>query len=492
MSFGPPASLYTQSRREAADKDRRRRALCLITVGGLCLTLLAACLGGWLWLSSPAASDPVGLHGDLRPRQLPGDVREEVATRPRNQGGTELLSLLEGPLKKNEMVDYPGLWLTDTRLVEARGTVLEGWKLTRKRGPAKEKGLYKLDFGASICSATQHLTVDGRTAVLVMTRDRNGDPVCGRIIGVDLNKGKKLWDEKLPGALSAGGGRYGNPSSVTISQDTAVAAWGIGSASYDLRSGKRLWADTQPSECTDQGFAGGRRMLAVVGCGEIDRMKLKVEEIDPRTGKPKWTYAPGEGLKQVHVVSTAPVVLSVLKEAGEYESLLIHLDDAGKVRSTMPGDQEWNAITCGKQVPDYFAVDQCSSVVVSETHLFIASKKRIELGDAPSNEVIAYDLATGKSGKKFDGRDLAPIQVVQANGSKALAYQTGMVSEPGVLFELDPVTGKKTPFYYIQTEDWDFFEPDGTHLVYHRGRLAIGATQTDDEDDPSVWVIEPQ
>lgn len=106
---------------------------------------------------------------------------------------------------------------------------------------------------------------------------------CDRLSVFDIDTCRKLWQVKLTVECSS------MAINVTTTKATIVVAWGDGSAAYDMSSGKRLWADTTPSACEDKGFAGGRSLIARVSCGDSASPTSRLEQIDPRTGKLRWT-----------------------------------------------------------------------------------------------------------------------------------------------------------------------------------------------------------
>lgn len=196
----------------------------------------------------------------------------------------------------------------------------------------------------------------------------DADPLtraCDRLAVFDVGAGKKLWDTKLPGAGSS------LSVNVTMTDGTVVTAWGEGSAAYELTGGKRPWADTEPSACADEGFAGGEALLALLSCGDSAGPTYRVQKIDPRTGETEWTYRVARGVQGVYLVSSSPAVIAVA--AGDVAVTdPISLDEQGKHRATVRLNPDHQVLGCDRTFSA--VVESCDAIVVDGKRLYLSEE----------------------------------------------------------------------------------------------------------------------
>ncbi|MFH9071938.1 PQQ-binding-like beta-propeller repeat protein [Streptomyces alboflavus] len=475
MSFGPPPSEFTESARVADSARRQRRMKALAGLAAFLAIVL--CTGGWmLWAGADEEKEQ-----PKRPtvaRQAPDGIRDTVERTPRSVQGRQDVEYLEEDLKKDfgqETVRAPGAWATDKAFVKAVGPRLKGFKLGNS---GKE---WSIRLGGPICDTTRHVTVDGRTAVLYQERKRQSkgegqsrrkgssrkiDPyVCGRLAFVDLNTGKKLWQVKLPDAKDA----FAPNTNVTMTRGTVTVAWGRGSVAYDMHRGERLWKNTGAKNCQDVGFAGGRALLALVMCGDPSAPTYRVESVDPRSGKPTWTYQVARGVKGVYLVSSRPAVLAVA--AGDIvPTKLIVLDGKGEHRSTIDLPEKRYFDDCSQFIDNVDKVETCDSIVVGRDQLFMATKDTLD-----GNWIVSFDLATGRTVRKFDPRDTGVIYPVRMSGNKLLAFRPGRLwADTAAVVSLDPRTGKETPFLIFSVPAIPQLKaPERTDIIVESGRVYL-------------------
>lgn len=466
MSFGPPPSPFTQSIRAAEDRKRRRTRLWGALAAALAVLL---CVGGWMWRAGLPGIGPSPHAPTPTTAQVPDDIRETVDKVPGSPEGQMGVRWYEEGYKKYESHKAPGIWATAKIIARGIGT----GELTGVDAKTGDKA-WTLKLKGHLCATTQHVTVDGRTAVVAQSqpaRTENGAPVldgCDEVIFFDVNTGKKLWEAKLPNAQSAST----FSTNVTMTRGTVAVAWGDGSAAYTMDHGKRLWTSTGTSACRDVGFSGGHALLALVSCDKSGDTVFEVQKVEPHTGKPEWLYKVSPGVKSVYVPSSEPPVIAV--EAGDEQiTELITLDDKGRHRATISMEGVYDPM-CSHQ--DYGVVERCDALVVGSRQLFVASKDSIEVNQ-PSNWIVSFDLATGRSMRKFDGRAAEPIYPVRMNGDKLLAYR-GTSTDVGLsaIMSLDPSTGQQTPFLLFgldgQTSS-DLQDPSMADVLVEHGRVVL-------------------
>jgi len=101
-----------------------------------------------------------------------------------------------------------------------------------------------------------------------------------------------------------------------------------------------------------------------------------VQKVDPRTGRPEWTYKVAQGIKRVYLPSSDPPVLAVA--AGEIPVTdLITLDDQGRHLATISMEGERYTPTCGSRyggMSRFGTVEYCDGMVVGRTEVFVVSE----------------------------------------------------------------------------------------------------------------------
>ncbi|WP_018569364.1 PQQ-binding-like beta-propeller repeat protein [Streptomyces sp. PsTaAH-124] len=487
MSFGPPPSPYTQSAL-AADRTRRRRRIRVL--GAVAVVVAAAVgVGGWI-LSSAGDDRPAAAPRPSAAPQSPDDIRELTEKTPVTPEGKLLVEYREGDLAKTVKGDpryAPGTWATEKVLAKGVGNRIEG--LTTAATGDEKAWTLKLD--GPLCATSKHLTADGRTAVVVQpvrsgSSEKSG--VCDQVVFFDVNTGKKLWQATMPSADRA----FVTNTNLTMTKGVVAVAWGQGSVAYDMKSGKQLWNSTTVSACEDSGFAGGRALLVLEKCGgESSEPTYRVEKLEPRTGKPLWTYKVAGGVEDVFLPSSDPAVLAVA--AGDTSVTdLITLDGTGKRLATLSmtgydpkcGERDFGAGYFGK-------VEYCDGVVVGRDHLYVVSKETTELRQA-ANWIVAFDVRTGKAGRKLDARPSQPMAPLQMSGDDLLVFRRSYSTiEPSSVIRWNPATGKETPFLYfgLPDEDGGLADIERSDILVGQGRVYFAQRElTADEKHPTYPV----
>ncbi|MFF1689417.1 MULTISPECIES: PQQ-binding-like beta-propeller repeat protein [unclassified Streptomyces] len=462
MSFGPPPSPFTQSQRVA--EERRSRRVRVWACAVLALVAVAGA-GGWFLIAGlPDGGDPGMGNKAAAVQQAPDDIRETVEKRPRGTAG-HLVASMQDRVEPNQDQETPGTWARDKVLVKGNNDALEA--------VAVDSGdeAWRQDLTGSICAWTQHVTVDGRTAIAF--KDKEKDGACNQLALFDLDSGKKLWQVVIPWKESA----LGNFPDVTMTKGVVSSAWARGSAGYDMKSGKRLWERKGIANCREGGFAGGKALLLRLDCTTSDYEPItKIAKLDPRSGKEKWRYDVAESIGLVFIISSEPAVLAVA--AGEDDiSDLISLDERGKYRATVRLDGGHYEVDCDSGVT-YSAVDDCSDIVVGGDQVFITSGEDVDGSNHRSNRIVSFDLGTGKPVVKFEAGPDQMIHPVRMSGGQLLAYRDGTDNyAPFSLVSLDPRTGKEKVFFYftVLNEAMSLTYTKFSDVVVQNGRIFFGS-----------------
>ncbi|BBC32531.1 hypothetical protein SGFS_038250 [Streptomyces graminofaciens] len=470
MSFGPPASPYTESA-TAAEKARRRRrtrllgAVAATVVGALAVT--AALLAYTADDTAPTAGKP-----STAP-QSPDDIRQTVEKRPATEAGRMAFRFSEDDMSPSEHYEMPGMWATDKILAKGINRTLVGFEIGKDVAVGDEVWSVRLD--GPICGTTRHVTVDGRTAVAYRASTEE-KALCDHVAFVDLDTGKKLWQATLP--------TTGTPSyaetlpNVTMTRGTVAVTWGKGSSAYDMDSGKVLWKSPRTDDCRDTGSAGDQALLIRDTCFNKTTTDdtFRIRKVDPRTGKVEWTYDVSKGVGNVYLVSSEPAVLAVA--AGDVDITdLITLDENGKYRATIRLEGGNYLAECADQI-NYNAIDYCPSVVVGDGQVFLVSREdENQTAEDNANWIIGFDVKTGKTTKKFESGRNQLLYPLRMSGDQLLAVRVSTDNiRPYALVSLDPRTGEETPYYYfgLPTEAVVLTSPAAADFVVQNGRLFFG------------------
>lgn len=427
-----------------------------------------------MWAGLPGGGKGDAAGGHSARKQAPDEVRETVEKRPKDRSGHLAVSLVD-ELEPGKTLNMPGTWATDTVLVKGMNSTLEGITI----GTDDEAWHYNLS--GAICGTTQHVTADGRTAVLF--RSGNGKSLCNQLAFFDLDNGKKLWQVTIPTSKSSFGEDLPN---VTLTRGVVATAWSGGSAAYDMSGGEQLWERKRTSECREDGFAGGRALVIELHCMPDPSKPLiseiRVQRRDPRTGEAMWTYKVPKGIELAYLVSAEPPVIAVSAgEAGLTE--MISLDGKGKYRATIRLEDGRYDLDCAVDDMQSSALDHCAPVVIGRSQAFVTGGEQTEGINHTSNWIVSFDLATGKTVKKFDSGADQMIYPIRMSGDRLLAFKEGTDNfAPSSVVSLNPATGTETPYYYFNVpSEAHFMDPKTDGIVFEGGRIFFASTQVQGE-----------
>ncbi|MFJ6076236.1 PQQ-binding-like beta-propeller repeat protein [Streptomyces sp. NPDC093065] len=494
MPSGPPAAAEPTEGRHGPDGGGTGRKGPGRLLTGLLAVVLAGALGagGWLlWGRGGGASDASGKSRDPV-AQGPLDVRETVEKPPAGTSGKMAFRFSVDDMKPGEHVEMPGTWATDRILAKGINKTLVGLSIGTDAAPGDEK--WRLELDGPICGYTRHVTGDNRTAVLFRANDWADEALCNQVAFVDLDDGRLVWEERFPvsqaGPESADAtGTDKDRPGVALAHGTVAVTWGGGTIGYDMEKGATRWSTTTTAPCQDMGVAGGRGLIVREQCstgenspaGSWRDVTFKLRKLDPATGEAAWTYAVDKGVRSVNVPSTVPAVVAV--SAGDSKITdLVSLDDQGRNRATISLRNGAYVAECA--LDDYSLIDDCPTVTVGKDQVFIRSKDQAEI---PTwNWIIGFDLATGKTTKKFDSGPGALLYPVRMSGDQLLALS---LSEdhiaPNALLALDPETDEAIPYLFFEVPDEARLMTMTEHndIVVQNGRLFFGVKSAEGPAD---------
>ncbi|MEU7578169.1 hypothetical protein AB0B50_11255 [Streptomyces sp. NPDC041068] len=392
--------------------------------------------------------------------------------------------------KVSEMAGAMGMWTTEKNFVKAELKKISGYPL------AGGKAEWQIPLGGEVCWSSPQATKDDLVAVLFQN-DKEDPAVCTEVGLVDLNKGKLLWRKQgLDG--------YGNRQmfdEVTIGGGTVAAAGTSASAGWTT-GGKALWspATTEDEKCPAKGFAGeGEKLVVVRDCGDTDHPELTVQTVDPATRAVKSAYAFERGVEYAHVVSADPLLVAVDdgdSPGGSGITDFLSIDDSG-ARGKLLGTIGTKGGKYGKYDAECqsTSVTDCAQLAVDKKSgtLFLGTRKA-GAGSEGDNDIVAFDLRTGKKKGTAQGTDEGSlIPVGMDEGGKVVAYQEANVvgESGGAVWRIDPATYKKTKVMQNPGRSYEMearFETD-RRMLFAGERLYLGA---DHVSEPSEVYKEKQ
>jgi hypothetical protein len=198
----------------------------------------------------------------------------------------------------------------------------------------------------------------------------------------------------------------------------------------------RLLARRRPPAL--QGRRHRLQALRVRGRQQADRRhELAVGQVDPNTGKPKFTFQLEANWEVDKVYSVDPLVVSATQRE-QKKWTIFSLDANGRLRSTIQGGNDKFAPSCGGSFVIFGKNLQGCTGVAADANTFYMST---ETDYGKTNEVVAYDLKTGKAkwrAKAPEGRKVTPLRM---EGSDVLLYMQTTYDKGGAVATLAPTGG---------------------------------------------------
>ncbi|MFS7879937.1 hypothetical protein ACEYXF_42350 [Streptomyces asiaticus] len=454
---------------------------------------VALIIGGGIWFATKDDGGGSEAKGkDKQSSQGASSGTTGGGDKPAKTVDAKLLNKVPMP-KVSDQVTVEGMWTTDDTFVKAGVYKIVGYPLSG--GAAK----WTIPLDGAVCWSSDHLTKDGLTTVLYQEAKPSAEdkyPSCTEVGLLDLKNGKMLWhrnvkegDEKV---------RF---DEVTIGGGTVAAGGTSGGAAWST-SGQSLWKPKAGEQCSDDGYAGGEeKLVAVRRCGDYDNPQIQVQTLNPKTGAVKSAYKVSQGIDYVHVASTDPLVigLDAGDSTGSAVSDFLSIDDSAKTGKVLGKIGTENGKYDAKC--DSTNVEGCRKLAVSKSAnaLFLGSEDRTDSSAATANEVVAFDLKTGKPIGKTDGvkgAALTPLGL-DKDGS-VLAYQESTWETGGAVWRIDPKSYAKTKLLQNPVASHEMeqkFSPSYSEIIYSGEHLYMSDVYADkpsgtyDRDDPLAIIF---
>ncbi|MFJ1974941.1 PQQ-binding-like beta-propeller repeat protein [Streptomyces sp. NPDC087903] len=420
-----------------------------VLVGAAVAALLV--VGGTVWAVSgdgggedkkPVAqkSDDAKASASADPAD-PGDGSGDGGADPENlnegrkAGEAKVLWYKEAPDAPGSGADAPGMWVTDKTAVKAAYKQLFAYDVG-SGAPTWDP----ITFPQKICAVTPRQTADDTVVVAYMsgTSDR---AKCNQLQQIDLNTGKKGWTTEV-----ADGALFDSAISVelTVSGNTLMVGRSQSGTAYDVGTGKKLFDKKKYGDaCFPTAFAGGSRLISVASCdasgaNEHDEM----QELDPRTGKARWTRKFDKGWRVARAYSVDPLVIYSTNEDKKAWNIST-FTDTGSFRSQVGFDEEF-APECGWAILER-DLTGCQGVAADANTLYLPTE-----ASSGANEVVAVNLATGKEKWRVKSPADESMLPVRVEGGRLIAYVEPSYDAGGQVVSIPTTGGSHTPTKLLQ------------------------------------------
>ncbi|MEW1614673.1 MULTISPECIES: PQQ-binding-like beta-propeller repeat protein [unclassified Streptomyces] len=386
-------------------------------------------------------------------------------------------------LQKND-VDLPrngaeiqGPWFVGDTIVRAMYRGISGYAV------ADGKKKWSVALPADVCATPDTATPDGKIVIGIEsgTTDRS---TCSVLQMIDLNTGKAGW--KAP-VKKNGTWDLMSDIGLAISGDTVTAGRTSYSSAYRVSDGKELFG-TPAGNCKTFAFAGGPKLIAAANCrnDDVENPQHQLQELDPVSGKAKWTYRPPRGWEIKKVYSASPLVVS-LENAKKKQGSVAAFTGNGKLRSQLsPAKGDEVVANCGGSFAIFGQkLEGCTGVAADADTFYMATKP--DTGSARTNKVVAFDLNTGKPKWTAPAPAERTLRPIGMEGGKVLLYLEPRYDKAGAILTLPP-TGGATSVLLQHPEGTNRIENGlfGARPLYQGGRSYVLTQRVSGRDEEEM------
>ncbi|WP_328494578.1 PQQ-like beta-propeller repeat protein [Streptomyces sp. NBC_00414] len=380
---------------------------------------------------------PSGSDAPVNPGDGNGDGNDgsEDLNEGRQAGESKVLWYKEAPDAPGSGADAPGMWITDKVAVKAAYKQVLGYNVGdgKVSWPA-------ITFPQPICAASGQKTSDDK--VFVAYKEGTKDTAeCNQVVEIDLATGKKGWTKEIPkGDLFDSSLTL----SLNISGDTLLVGRSMSGVGYDTGSGEKLFDKKKyGSACFPSAFAGGAKLLSVSSCGAGgDDEHDEVQELDPSTGKAKWTRKIPKGWRVERAYSVDPVVL-YLTNADKKQWNVTALKNDGTARSQVDVDESF-APECGWAILSR-DLQGCEGVAADANTLYLPTEAK-----SGANEIVAISLESGKEKWRVKSPADDSMVPLKTDGTDLVAYVGPSYDAGGRIVSIPTGGGSHTPKTLLQ------------------------------------------
>lgn len=449
----------------------------LVIIGAAVAALLV--IGGTVWAVTSGGDDDKKPVADKSQDPKPssstpvdkgdgsGDGGEdpENLNEGRKAGESKVLWYKEAPDAPGSGADADGMWITDKAAVKAAYKQLFAYNVG-DGNPAWDP----ITFPQKICAVTHEKTADDKIVVAYMS-GTSSNAKCNQLQQIDLGTGEKGWTAEVPdGALFDSTLSIG----LSVTGNTLMVGRSQSGTAYDVGSGKKLWDKKKYGQaCFPTAFAGGAKLISVASCAaSTDQEHDEVQELDPATGRAKWTRKINKGWTVARTYSVSPLVLYLTNEDKKAWNISTLKND-GSLRSQVEVDESF-APSCGWAFLDR-DLQGCSGVAADANTLYLPTEAK-----TGANSIVAINLETGKEkwrAKSPADESMLPMKI---DGTNLIAYVEPSYDAGGRVVSIPTGGSGHTPVKLLQNPQGaaavenGFFSKD---FDYVDGRFYLSTTR---------------
>ncbi|MEF9883403.1 hypothetical protein [Streptomyces sp. P9-A4] len=358
-----------------------------------------------------------------------GSNGEEDLNAGRKDGEAKVNWLLKNDvdLPRNG-ADVYGPWIVGDTVVKAMYKGVDGYSLTD--GSPK----WHVDVPFELCAAPANPSATG-VMVFGYAESAKDGAKCSELQQIDLKTGKAGWKKSVPKPK----GLFAfSDNTLAISGNTLTVAGTSSAYGFSLADGRQLFTGPT-SGCKPFAYAGGSKLIAAMDCpsGSSSKKIQAIGPVDAATGKPRYTFKLEAGWEVDKVYSVDPLVVSATQREPKKWTIFT-LNPNGTLRSQIQGGKDKFAPSCGGSFVVFGRnLEGCTGVAADANNFYMAT----DVGYGKSNEVVAFDLRTGKPtwrSKAPEGQSMTPLRM---EGSEVLLYVDSSYDKGGAVATLAPTGG---------------------------------------------------
>ncbi|WP_256640580.1 outer membrane protein assembly factor BamB family protein [Streptomyces murinus] len=406
-----------------------------------------------------------------------GDDPEDL-NKGRASGEAKVLWYKSAPDAPGSGADAPGMWVAGNTVVKAAYKQVFAYDTGNGSSPWGP-----IDFPQKICAVTPQKSDDGKVVVAYMN-GAGDNAKCNQLTQLDLATGKKGWNAQV-----ADGGLFDSALNVELSVagSTLMVGRSESGTAYDIDSGKKLYDKKRyGNACFPAGYAGGAgKLVQVASCAASTSTEHdELQELDPATGKVKWTQPLKKGWQVSRVYSMNPLVVYLTNEDKKTWNISTFTSD-GKFRSQVKVDEKFSP-SCGWAILER-DLQGCQGVAADADTLYLPTS-----ATSSANEIVAISLSTGTAKWRVKSPADEPMAPMKTEGGKLIAYVQPSYDAGGQVVSIPTAGSTHTPTKLLQN-------PQGTAEIedtfyngvidWADGRFIISAGRLNGSDEAKEKLI---
>ncbi|WP_405912464.1 PQQ-binding-like beta-propeller repeat protein [Streptomyces sp. NBC_00963] len=318
-----------------------------------------------------------------------------------------------------------GMWFSGDVVVRAM------YKKVTAYGVNDGKEKWSVPTPHAICAAPRQTTPDGKIVIAYKSNDTDRAD-CNQMQVINLKTGKPGWKKPIP---KEGAFDIMSSLELTIAGDTVTASRMGPSSAFSVSDGHKIFGSMQGA-CQPDAFAGGAKLIAVESCTKNSQPDAteQVQELDPSTGKSKWTFPLPAGWQVKKVYSLDPLVIYSTNEKKKSWNISV-LKSNGTRRSQLTTKDSFQP-ECGLSIIDR-DLQGCVGTAADANTLYLPTEVK-----SGANEVVAFDLNTGKEKWRVPSGSDRTMLPLRMDGSNLIAYKEPSYDGGGAVVSI-PSTGGK-------------------------------------------------